>query len=153
MSSYKEQREHELKWQKEILPYYEKHMHFTPDRSTACRDYDFTFISKGKTYKVEEKFRTVNYGDFLIEIIQDVFDRNAGWYYETKADYIFYVVEMKYIYIVRWDLFKHWLSKNWKDANISARVSTKGYGLTINLSIKWDKISPSVYERRTIDLF
>lgn len=118
------------------------------DRSRACQTYDV--IIEG--IKVEEKFRYDDYGDFLIEIMQDVNTCNWGWYYKTEASRIFYVVKDKKIYSVDWNKFKDWLKKDYFKLRIHGRVSVQGYGLTVNIAIKWGDIPDCIYKTFELDI-
>lgn len=152
MSTYTEERDNERKAQKKILEYYEEKLGFTPDRSTACIDFDFAFTKNDKTYTVEEKFRKQDYGDFLIEIMQDIATANLGWYYKTKADFIFYIIDIRYIYIVKWPKFKQWFGSNYRKSGYKLTKSDEGFGATINIAINWANIPSNLYEKRIIDI-
>lgn len=97
---------------------------------------------------VEEKYRPVDWNDFLIEIVQDVASKNEGWFYTSTADRIFYVVALKKIYSIKWKQFKNWFKEHWKDIDtrIGINTSIKGYGLTINITIPWFIIPPELYK-------
>lgn len=117
------------------------------DRSGACITYDL--IIEG--VKIEEKFRYEDYGDFLIEIIQDVNSCNLGWYYKTEAARIFYVIKDQVIYSVNWADFKAWLTKEYKALKLRGIVSIDGYGLTVNISIKWIDVPDYIYKKFELD--
>lgn len=128
---------------------------WTPDRSGACKAFDLVlaFESKGITSTVEEKIRAVEYPDFGIEIIQDVFSKNDGWFYTSSADLIFQCHYGK-IYSVKWSAFKSWFRENYKDINrkksknkFSTYVSVCGFGLTINIGVPWEVIPNNLYKK------
>ena len=150
VSSYKKQRQFEDTQIDKILPYYMQHLSIIPDRTQACEVFYVTFEHKSQIYKVEEKFRKCDYGDFLIEIIQDIATCNHGWFYKTEADYIFYIVDMKHLYIVKWSLFKSWFKDNFITCGYKISVSNIGFGSSINMSIKWNKIPDGIYTKKDI---
>jgi hypothetical protein len=145
--------DYEKQCQEQIDQYYIERLNFKPERHHSCRKWDFKFFKNGKLYAVEEKFRKRDFGDFLIEIMQDVPSKNMGWFYETEADYIFYVVQMEAIYIVKWQKFKNWFLQNWKSAKTTVQKSEEGYGLTLNIAISWSKIPSDIYEKRLLNGF
>lgn len=150
VNSYKNQRQYENIQIDKILPYYIQHLSIIPDRTQACEVFDFTFYHKSNIFKVEEKFRKVDYGDFLIEIMQDIATCNHGWFYKTEADYIFYIVDMKYLYSVKWNLFKSWFKDNFQTCDYKITVSNIGFGSSINMSIRWKKIPDILYTKKDI---
>lgn len=152
MSTYKEECNNERIAQEKILPYYQEKLGFVPDRSTSCKEFDFAFSKNNTIYTVEEKFRKQDYGDFLIEIMQDIASANLGWFYKTKADFIFYIVDMRYLYIVKWPKFKHWFSNNYRKSGYKLTKSNEGFGATINMAIEWAKIPSNLYEKRIIEI-
>ena len=141
----KEGTDFEISCQQIVDPFYES-KGLNIDRSCSCREYDLMLNDS----KVEEKFRTVDYGDFLIEIIQDVASGNEGWYYKTKADNIAYWATTKILYFVKWEKFKYWFINKYKIEDDLFRVqkSIIGYGLTINVSIKWSDVPAYLYIKR-----
>jgi len=113
------------------------------DRSVACKKYDLLI----NNVYVEEKFRYEDYDDFLIEIIQDVITRNAGWYYTTEPGWLFYIVKDEYLYTVIWSRFKEWFINELKNGTkFKPVISIQGFGYTINLAIKWDDIPENLYK-------
>ncbi len=141
------QQEYEAARQKEVDPIY-RSMGFIPDRSRACRVFDVELLKKGtdKKWKVEEKFRRKDWGEFGIEIMQDVFSENKGWYYKTNPDKVFHICPDNTIYSVDWRNFKAWFRRDYQQLKLSAFASVKGFGLTVNIGIKWKDIPPELYK-------
>lgn len=115
------------------------------DRSGACELYDLAlYMESGKIVYVEEKFRQVDYGDFLLELIQDVESCNLGWFYKTKASHVFYIVALQTIYSIDWDSFRKRFREIQEDKKLFAQTrlvySLDGFGCTINISIPWNLI-------------
>lgn len=127
----------------EFMDLFYKSKEWAFDRSKHCKEYDL--IING--CEVEEKFRYCDYNDFLIEIIQDMITFNKGWYYYTTAKRIFYVINDSKLYSVNWPEFKNWFKSEYKNIKeLQAKVSIKGWGLTINISINWDYIPKEYYK-------
>ncbi len=140
--NYREYTDKEKESQLIVNEFYDN-MNWSYDRSGACMEYDLTI----KGLKIEEKFRYIDYHDFLIEVVQDVFDKNNGWYHKTTCDRLFYWVCDKTLYSVNWREFKKWIKKEYKNTKIKGIVSTDGYGLTINISINWHDIPQELYKK------
>jgi len=117
--------------------YYESRSH-TVDRTQSCRQYDC--IIDGQ-YKVEEKFRQSEYGDILIEVIQNLNTNAPGWFFETRCDYLHYVFMddsiIKRFIRLKWNKFKSWCLSDYfvSHKHNKTIISSKGWGLTVNLSI------------------
>ena len=133
-----------------ILYFYEKQLGFTPDRTLACEDFDFRFEKDGQIYTAEEKFREKDYGDFLLEIMQDVGTGHKGWFYTCKAYFLVYIVEGQFVYFINWRKFKNWIKEDFKNVKFKTSYSNQGYGLTVNLSINWEYIPKSIYVKYII---
>jgi len=112
------------------------------DRTLSCKEYDLLI----EGYKIEEKFRYIDYNDFLIEIVQDVITQNMGWYYKTTCDRVFYWVCDTKLYTVNWPALKKWLKDEYKTVKYKGVISADGYGLTINISISWHDIPAHLYK-------
>ena len=118
----------------------------------GTRKQDLILARAGIQYKVEEKYREKDYGDFLVEIIQDAISNNPGWFYSESFDRMSYVIlcgyKPKIIYWIHWGNFKEWffnyLSNNKRQ---TAVISPAGYGLTINISVPWGVIPTTVVKR------
>ena len=112
---------------------------------------DLELSKDGIIIKVEEKYRTEDWGDFAIELIQDLTTNNAGWFFYTTADYINYIiVEDKPValYTVAWKKFKDYFLKDVKRFNCF--ISRKGYGITLNAEIKWKYIPNNIWKKRKL---
>lgn len=106
---------------------------------------DLVLARDGKQIRIEEKYREKDYGDLLIELVQDLVSNNPGWLYAESMDRLCYVIldgyRPKTIYWIDWIKFKDWLFTYLSINKIQkAIISPAGYGLTLNLSIAWDKI-------------
>jgi hypothetical protein len=150
MKSYKDFTKYEKSQQELILSFYQNQMGFTPNRTSACIDFDFEFEINGKKFFAEEKFREKDYGDFLIEIMQDAAKGNKGWYYTTSAYFLFYIVGNNKVYIINWHKFKEWFKENYKNIKLRTACSCQGYGLSINVSINWEDIPKQFYTKHII---
>lgn len=132
--------------QSKVDPYYL--MYFTSiDRSVSCKQFDC--IIDG-TEKVEEKFRTVERNDILLEMIQDLQTNAPGWFYETQCDYLHYIfmqdTEFKKLYRFDWKKFKPWCYEFFKNnKHPYTVVSPKGWGITLNLSVPINAIPQYLY--------
>jgi len=126
----------------EFMDLFYKSKGWTFNRESACKEYDIII----EECKVEEKFRYNDYNDFLIEIIQDIISFNKGWYYETKAKKIFYIINDQKLYSIDWDKFKNWFKLEYKNIKFRPIISIMGWGLTINIAIKWDEIPKKYYK-------
>ena len=112
------------------------------DRSKACQAFDCQITKEQKTYKIEEKFRQDDYGDFGVELFQCVMEPQLGWYYHVDADYINYVIcdhwEPRYGYWVRWRTFKKWMINHLTyNKKPEVFVSPLGIGLSLNVAFTW----------------
>lgn len=142
------ERKYEKSRQKEIDDFY-KSKGWVIDREVECVKYDLAIMIQSQPIYIEEKFRTKDYKDFGIEIMQDVNTMNMGWYYKTEADRIFQIHD-DCLYSVNLKYFKIWLQSNYSDIYLSAKASVKGYGLTLNLYIPWCEIPENIYTRINI---
>ena len=106
------------------------------------RKKDTVLYYKGEKKLVEHKYRRKDYGDILVEIVQDLKTNESGWLYECGADVLHYVIcnEVEgnmmpiYFYDIRFELFKNWIF-GWLTQNKGNYVtSTGGWGITLNLS-------------------
>ena len=126
----------------------------------ATKDYDAILIpnSRESRYQIEEKYRTSDFSQFLIEVIQDVsypiqsenWIRKLGWFYTEKAEKLIDIIcynragiftadKPNKVYVV--DLPKlrgnlHILLK--KGANHSLQSSGKGSWYSLNIAIDWE---------------
>lgn len=88
----------------------------------------------GKKWKFEEKARSEEYGDFLVELVQDTETKSPGWLYYCEADYILYSTP-NYFYAINFRKLKKFMEHH--GGNYPLRVSTKGWGKTTNAAIPW----------------
>jgi len=120
------------------------------DRSGSCKDFDCIL---DRTEKVEEKIRSKERKDLLIEVIQDMSTYSPGWFYETKCDYLHYVfmndtgTKITSFYRFDWPKLKGWfIGKYLKTKHFpESIVSTKGWGITLNISVPIDQIPSYMY--------
>ena len=103
------------------------------------------------TKKYEEKYRDTDWGDFAIELVQDLETSNLGWFFYTEADYINYIIvkdKPTTIYVVDWKKFKEYFLKDIK--RFKCFVSRKGFGITLNAEIRWEDIPDNFWKRKKI---
>lgn len=105
------------------------------------KHYDLVLSKNGKNAKIEEKGLTYYHRDCPIELIQNIFPFDLGWFYYTKADYIhfFYYIDMQpyILYQLSLPRLKKKLSKFFKEGKVKPRLALKNYGITINICISW----------------
>ena len=119
-------------------------------------EHDGYFLKNGKKIAVEEKYRTRDYNDLLIELIQDITypmtAKNTGWFYQEKADVLVYVIcqaergkalfsanKPSKIYTVNLPMLRGNLSPLLSaGAQYGLSASKRGKGFTINMSVPWD---------------
>jgi hypothetical protein len=128
------------------------------DRSEETDKHDLVVKLVGREIKVEEKFRTSIFDDFLIELLGDVrhplIDQSSGkfvhhkigWFYYCDADYVMYAMcdsplaeEANKIYSVDIKklktLFPDFIKNN---VYTIPKLSKKGIGYSLNIAIPWD---------------
>jgi hypothetical protein len=109
------------------------------------RRYNCLVEINGKKWKFEEKSRTADYDDFLVEIKQDIKTGDPGWLYYCEADYILYSTP-KSFYAIRLSRLREFVKKN--GANYPIKISKKGWGETMNIAIPWaDLISQKIAQK------
>lgn len=59
-------------------------------RKNQKDDIDLIATWNGKRTKISEKFRTLDAGDILVELLSDIDNHKPGSYIKSQADYIFY---------------------------------------------------------------
>lgn len=124
---------------------------------TGTKQRDLILMKNNVEIRVEEKFREKDYGDLLIEIIQDVVSNNPGWFYSETFDRLSYVtVDNNYkpvqIYWIKFVKFKSWLFDYLtKKKRAEVVFSPLGYGLTMNLPISWQSIPKEYYQKFDYD--
>lgn len=126
----------ERKIQRQLDDWY-KSKGWMPDRTVSCRHFDLTL--NGTT--VEEKIRQEIHSDILVEIIQDMVTNDPGWFYVSDAKLLHYVFAMdsnlEKLLCLNLPEFKKWLKNDWWHNHLSGsyKISTKGWGLTLNLVV------------------
>ena len=142
--------------------FYESRGHTIFDR-TGNKEWDLILTVNGpekrRQEKIEEKFRFNSWGnDILIEIVQDLSGKNWGWFHSTGCDYLHYVfctenAKPYKLHRIKWkDGFKGWYLKHLGDEKkASAVISSKGYGLTINLCVSFKDIPEKFIEAFDIE--
>lgn len=109
------------------------------------RDFDLTLKKNGKELNIEEKGAQYYHPDCIIELIQDIYPLDLGWFYKTKASHIHYfyyqdlrpiVLYQIYMGKMRKELPGFFKLEGW-EKKITPRFSIINYGITLNLCIKW----------------
>jgi len=115
----------------------------------GTEEYDLILNISGVNYKVEEKIRREDYNDLTIEFVQDIKTKNMGWFFKSKAYFIFYVICKNEIpiklYAVNFDKLKNFIYKN-HEYVYGLTVSKLGFGESWNFSIPWGKIPKEFYK-------
>jgi len=101
---------------------------------------------------VDEKARQGDFGDCLVEIIQDMNTKKLGWYFGEK-DYILYGswidTESNYpssLYMIDAKKLKEYINN--LDGFIKTCISKKGWGNTWNIVLDWgDLINENIVTR------
>lgn len=89
----------------------------------------------GKLWKFEEKARSKDWNDLLVEITQDAETNSPGWIYYSEADYILYSTPDNF-YAINFKKLKKYVEKYGENYNFI--ISDKGWGKTINIAIPWE---------------
>lgn len=109
-------------------------------------------IVAGQYVFVDEKALRREYGDFLVEIIQDMITGSLGWFF-SKKDWILYgswdnpeKIYPTSLYLIKTkELREHILSLR---GFIQTCVSVRGWGNTWNLKLEWnDLIQKNIAEK------
>ena len=134
----------EKKHREFFLPYYEERNWIVVQDNIGKGKYSWDVkleVRVGEYITVDEKVRTKNYDDFLLEIIQDMKTGNLGWLFGDK-DYVFYAswddmdkYEPISFYIINMFKLKEYLCN--LDGSLNTFISKKGWGTTWNLKIDW----------------
>ena len=90
--------------------------------------YDCLIKKDGIWYKIEEKYRDKKWEDLIVELIQDTKTNAPGWIYYTKAQYLFYGMGDKIIYVFDIKKLRNFIDK-YKN-NYETKYSKKGWGNT-----------------------
>lgn len=112
------------------------------ERRLACKRitgpenkwYDAVVMIENQWIKIEEKYRSEDYNDLLVEIEQDTKTGDPGWIRYSKADYLIYGVKDKF-YFVDMPKLKN-LVETYGD-QFPVIYSDKGWGNTKNIAIPW----------------
>lgn len=123
---------------------------------TGNKKRDLVLKGKNNNFKVEEKYREKDWGDFLVEIIQDMVGNKPGWFYTETPNILNYIIldcekKPKIAYWIQFNKFKNWFF-NYLSENKHPRgvISPEGFGLTLNIAISWDFIPEDICHRYEI---
>ena len=102
--------------------------------------------NKEKT--IDEKALRNDYGNFIVEIIQDLNTGHLGWIYKPKNLYFYgswrnpIDEEPSSLYSVDAELLKQFLAVNWKVLfnGGKVKISEKGWGTTLFAIINWQDL-------------
>lgn len=102
--------------------------------------WDVLLERDGKKIRIDEKARQKDYGDFLVEIVQDLKTGHQGWLFKEK-DYYLYGSwdgeELSSLYLVDSIKLQEFIKVNWQELLSGMELSDKGWGLTLFAKIKW----------------
>jgi hypothetical protein len=129
-----------------FIPFYqEKNWQVIEDNinSEKKNDWDVKLeIFAGKYVLVDEKVRIGDYGDLLIEIIQDMKTGKIGWYF-SEHDFILYgswdyieSIYPKSLYLIDAEKLSEYINN--LDGFIKTCISKKGWGNTWNIILQWN---------------
>lgn len=146
------QSEKELKMNK-YMEYYYRTIGYDDVIWNGDKKKDVTLLDGNRRITVEHKYRYIEYDDILIEIMQDIKTNNTGWFYMTEADFLHYIICIedvpKYFYRIKVREFKKWcreyIEKN--SNNLCWKVSSRGFGITLNMVIKIKVIPENICKR------
>ena len=129
-----------------FLPYYQtKGWEVLQDNLGKKTDWDVKLRIDGKVYTVDEKARQREYGDFLVEIVQDLKTGNKGWVFKEK-DFYFYASwvgeekEPRSFYTIRSPALQRFVITNWKTLLAKMEISEKGWGTTLFAKVMWEDL-------------
>jgi len=99
----------------------------------------------GKFVQVDEKARVGDYGDFLVEIIQNMKSGSLGWLYGLKIGWILYGswrnindFNPSSLYKVRIGMLKSYILK--LKGIRKTCIAPDGWGITWNVILSWDEL-------------
>jgi hypothetical protein len=106
-------------------------------KGKANKKYDCAIWTGKSWITIQEKVRSEDYGDLLVELTQDISTNNLGWLYTCKADFILYKTPDTLYWINNKKLKKHM-----REFGLNYRTieSKKGWGRTLNAVVSWDII-------------
>ena len=129
-----------------FIPYYkEKHWLMSKDNIDGNTPISWdvrleVFASKFKL--VDEKVRKGDYGDCLIELIQDLKTGKLGWFFGEK-DWVLYgswtdtsATRPSSLYLIRMIQLREYIYS--LNGILQTAISHKGWGITWNIILKWD---------------
>lgn len=112
---------------------------------TDNEKYDAILNKNGIEFLVEEKGAQYLHKDMVIELVQDFWSRNWGWYLKTQANYIIYIYYVSKDAILPCIVYRVLLSKlrtlmkaELPQNKLKIGVTSKNYGTTINAYIPWE---------------
>lgn len=133
--------------------FYKETYQMTPDRSVSTFGFDLALRGSGKTRLIEEKYRTRDWKDCAIELIQDMSypmtQYKQGWFYTSTADELLYIIcdgvgakQPGLIYSVNMRLLKGRLMPLLKaGVNHTFLYSGDiGKGQSVNVCIPWEEL-------------
>jgi hypothetical protein len=99
-------------------------------------DWDKRVQFGSKTISIEEKTRARDYGDILVELVEDLKTLDPGWIYQTKADRLVYcVLEPRLVYALPMGKLKDYVFDNIRVLLRNCNISDQGYGKTLNIFV------------------
>jgi len=131
-----------------FIPYYQQqNWQISEDNINGNNPIDWDVkleVFAGEYVLVDEKVRTEEHNDFLLEIIQDLKTGKIGWFFSRK-DWILYGswadIENIYptsLYLVKAKELEDYVYR--LDGFIKTCISKKGWGITYNLVLNWDDL-------------
>lgn len=136
--------------------WYRARGHEIVDRQ-GCIGWDLVLRVNNKEFRVEEKFRSGNYGDVLVEVVQDIVTGNLGWLYHTRCVWLHYFIceghVPQVLYRIHWPAFSLWFKDYVRDVKHLKWVkSTRGWGITINVAVPIADIPVEMMRKFDIEL-
>ena len=129
-----------------FLPYYrDRGWEILQDNLGRNTDWDVKLLVNGKEQTIDEKARQKEYGDFLVEIVQDLKTGNRGWVFKPK-DFYFYASwvnngkEPQSFYAINSSMLQQFVIGNWKKLVPKMELSEKGWGTTLFAKISWEDL-------------
>jgi len=131
-----------------FLPYYrDKNWLVVQDNINGNSPIDWDVkleIFVGQYVLVDEKVRKGEFGDFLLELIQDLRTGKLGWFFGNK-DWILYSswkeLNNNYpdsLYLIKTKKLKEYIFS--LNGFVQTCISAKGWGITWNIKLNWDKL-------------
>ena|SRR3990167_910453 len=128
-----------------FLPYYkERGWTVLEDNIGKSTDWDVYLETPEGKFTIDEKARNKEYGDFLVEIVQDLKTGTRGWLFKKK-DYYFYASWLSEklpssFWCIDAQKLQEFVIKNWKSLLPNMGISEKGWGITLFAKIFWDDL-------------